>query len=93
MRERVLERTAIAMGLRGHAEIGYDEYQRSGSPLPDSTIQEIRHAAAALFGAVTTPPNIQNYFSPVVRMRQALELYANLRPMQIHSTSLFKLGH
>jgi homoisocitrate dehydrogenase len=60
--------------------IGYGEYQRSGSPLPDSTIQEIRQADAALFGAVTTPPNIPNYFSPVVRMRQSLELFANLRP-------------
>src|SRR6266540_3203311 len=60
--------------------IGYGEYQRSGSPLPDSTIGQIRQADAALFGAVTTPPNIPNYFSPVVRMRQSLELYANLRP-------------
>jgi homoisocitrate dehydrogenase len=60
--------------------IGYGEYQRSGSPLPDSTTQEIRHADAALFGAVTTPSNIPNYFSPVVRMRQSLGLYANLRP-------------
>ena len=60
--------------------IGYGEYQRSGSPLPDSTINEIRHADAALFGAVTTPPDIPNYFSPVVRMRQSLDLYANLRP-------------
>jgi len=60
--------------------IGYGEYQRSGSPLPDATIQAIRNADAALLGAVTTPPNIPNYFSPVVRMRQSLELYANLRP-------------
>lgn len=60
--------------------IGYGEYQRSGSPLPDSTIGQIRHTDAALFGAVTTPPNIPNYFSPVVRMRQSLDLYANLRP-------------
>ena len=60
--------------------IGFGEYQRSGSPLPDSTINEIRRADAALFGAVTTPPNIPNYFSPVVRMRQSLNLYANLRP-------------
>ena len=69
--------------------IGYGEYQRSGSPLPDSTIQKIRHADAALFGAVTTPPNIPNYFSPVVRMRQALDLYANLRPTRSipHSSS------
>lgn len=62
--------------------IGYREYQRSGSPLPDSTIRQIRRADAALFGAVTTPPNIPNYFSPVVRMRQSLDLYANLRPIR-----------
>lgn len=69
--------------------IGYDEYQRSGSPLPDSTIEQIRGADATLFGAVTTPPNIPNYFSPVVRMRQSLELYANLRPCRSipHSSS------
>jgi len=68
--------------------IGYGEYQRSGSPLPDSTLQAIRHADAALFGAVTTPPNIPNYFSPVVRMRQTLDLYANLRPNRsIHHSS------
>ena len=60
--------------------IGFGEYQRSGSSLPDSTLQAIRQADAALFGAVTTPPNIPNYFSPVVRMRQSLDLYANLRP-------------
>jgi homoisocitrate dehydrogenase len=62
--------------------IGYSEYQRSGSPLPDETLQKIRGADAALFGAVTTPPNIPNYFSPVVRMRQSLDLYANLRPIR-----------
>ncbi|MBI3162650.1 MAG: isocitrate/isopropylmalate dehydrogenase family protein [Chloroflexi bacterium] len=60
--------------------IGFGEYGRSGSPLPDSTLDEIRHADSALLGAVTTPPDIPNYFSPVVRMRQALDLYANLRP-------------
>ncbi|MHB8779162.1 MAG: isocitrate/isopropylmalate dehydrogenase family protein [Anaerolineales bacterium] len=69
--------------------IGYGEYRRSGSPLPDLTIGQIRRADAALLGAVTTPPNIPNYFSPVVRMRQSLELYANLRPTRSipHSSS------
>jgi homoisocitrate dehydrogenase len=62
------------------AEIGFGAYERLGTPLPDSTLEEIRCSSAALFGAVTTPPNIPNYFSPVVRMRQSLELYANLRP-------------
>src|SRR5271157_2277752 len=69
--------------------IGYTEYQRGGSPLPEETLQKIRSADATLFGAVTTPPNIPNYFSPVVRMRQSLDLYANLRPCRSipHSSS------
>ncbi len=62
------------------AEIGFGAYQRLGAPLPDSTLDAIRAADAALFGAVTTPPNLPGYFSPVVRMRQRLDLYANLRP-------------
>jgi len=65
-----------------HAEIGFSTYTRIGTPLPDSTLENIRNASAALFGAVTTPPNIPDYFSPVVRMRQSLELYANLRPIR-----------
>lgn len=64
------------------ANIGFGAYERLGSPLPESTLEKIRCSSAALFGAVTTPPNIPNYFSPVVRMRQSLELYANLRPCQ-----------
>jgi len=69
--------------------IGYAEYQRFGSPLPEETLQKIRNTDATLFGAVTTPPNIPNYFSPVVRMRQSLDLYANLRPCRSipHSSS------
>jgi homoisocitrate dehydrogenase len=63
------------------AEIGYRAYERVGSPLPDSTLDAVRSTSATLFGAVTTPLNIPGYFSPVVRMRQSLELFANLRPI------------
>jgi len=71
------------------AEIGFGVYQRLGTPLPDSSLEEIRCASAALLGAVTTPPAIPGYFSPVVRMRQSLDLYANLRPCRsiAHSSS------
>jgi homoisocitrate dehydrogenase len=62
------------------AEIGFGAYERLGTPLPDTTLETIRSSHAALFGAVTTPPNLPGYFSPVVRMRQKLDLYANLRP-------------
>lgn len=71
------------------SEIGFGAYERLGTPLPDSTLETIRLSSAALFGAVTTPPNLPGYFSPVVRMRQSLELYANLRPTRSipHSSS------
>ena len=62
------------------AEIGFGAYERLGTPLPDSTLEAIRFSSAALFGAVTTPPAIPDYFSPVVRMRQSLDLFVNLRP-------------
>lgn len=62
------------------AEIGYRAYQKHGTPLPDAALETMRCASATLLGAVTTPPNIPDYFSPIVRMRQALQLYANIRP-------------
>jgi homoisocitrate dehydrogenase len=71
------------------ADIGFAAYERLGTPLPDSTLEQIRSTSAALLGAVTTPPAIPDYFSPVVRMRQSLGLFANLRPCRSipHSSS------
>jgi len=63
-----------------YAAIGFGAYQQHGTPLPDSTLDAIRTSDSALFGSVTTPPSIPRYFSPVVRMRQSLDLYANIRP-------------
>ena len=61
-------------------EIGYGAYQKLGTPLPDDTLEKVRRADATLFGAVTTPPNIAGYFSAIIRLRQTLDLYANVRP-------------
>jgi len=77
--EQVLRALALDLEFT-RAEIGFSAYERLGTSLPDSTLDEICSSSAALFGAVATPPNLPGYFSPVVRMRQALELYANLRP-------------
>lgn len=63
------------------AYAGYDAYKKFGTPLPDSTMQKCQNSHAILFGAVTTPPNIAGYFSPIVAMRKKLDLYANLRPV------------
>ena len=80
--EEVLKAMPIKLEF-ARAEIGFSAYQRHGTPLPPATLEAICASNAALLGAVTTPPNIPGYFSPVVRMRQELDLYANVRP--IHS--------
>ena len=75
--------SALGLGLRfTRARIGYGVYQESGQSLPDETVAAIHAADATLFGAVTTPVGIPNYRSPVVALRRALDLYANLRPVQ-----------
>jgi homoisocitrate dehydrogenase len=60
--------------------IGYAAYQAGGNALPDETLRMVRQADATLFGAVTTPPNLAGYSSPILRLRQTLDLYANIRP-------------
>ena len=44
----------------------------------------MRNADATLFGAVTTPPNLKDYKSAIVTLRQELDLYANLRPCRTY---------
>ena len=78
-------RLLLALGLNcsfDRGEIGYGAYQKLGTPLPDETLEKIRAADANLFGAVTTPPDIAGYFSPIIRLRQSFDLYANIRPCQ-----------
>jgi homoisocitrate dehydrogenase len=64
------------------AEAGFGAYERHGTPLPDATLAACRHADATLFGAVTTPPDIPGYRSPILRLRKELGLAANLRPVR-----------
>ncbi|HEX7973136.1 MAG TPA: isocitrate/isopropylmalate dehydrogenase family protein, partial [Anaerolineales bacterium] len=61
-------------------EIGFAAYQRLGTPLPERTLDMVRLSSATLFGAVTTPPNLPGYRSPILRLRRELDLYANYRP-------------
>ena len=71
------------------AEIGLATYEQCGTPLPEETLATIRAADATLFGAVTTPIGVPDYSSPVLGMRQSLDLYANIRPCRTlpHPTS------
>ena len=76
---RVLEALPVQFEWT-EGEIGFGAYQRCGSPLPEDTLEKVRAADATLFGAVTTPPDIPGYFSPILRLRKTFDLYANLRP-------------
>lgn len=69
--------------------IGWSASEATGAALPDATRDAVAQADAALFGAVTTPPNIAGYRSPLLALRQGLELYANVRPCRsfAHATS------
>ena len=63
-------------------EAGFGAYETYGTPLPNATLAAGRDADAILFGAVTTPPDIPGYRSPILRLRKELGLAANLRPVR-----------
>jgi isocitrate dehydrogenase (NAD+) len=51
----------------------------TGTPLPDATIESIRHRKLALKGPLTTPVGA-GFRSVNVQLRKEFELFANLRP-------------
>ncbi len=52
---------------------------RYGTPLPDHVLESIRRNGVGLKGPITTPVG-EGFRSVNVTLRQALDLYANLRP-------------
>lgn len=63
------------------ADAGWAYFQEHGTPLPDASIELAAQCGAVLFGAVSSPSYpVENYYSPVVRLRRQLQAYANLRP-------------
>ncbi|MBI5714973.1 MAG: isocitrate/isopropylmalate dehydrogenase family protein, partial [Chloroflexi bacterium] len=58
-------------------------FQKSGNAIPDETLAAIESAGVALFGATSSPSTkVEGYRSPILAMRKAFDLYANLRPIQ-----------
>lgn len=63
------------------AEAGWGAFERYGVALPEETVAAVEAADATLFGAVSSPLQpVEGYRSPIVALRQRLDLYANLRP-------------
>jgi isocitrate/isopropylmalate dehydrogenase len=77
-------------------DIGWEFWRREGDALPARTIELLKATDCAFFGAITSKPAAQaarelapalqgrglSYRSPIVRMRQLLDLYICLRPCQ-----------
>jgi len=93
----VLDRLALdAEYFNG--DIGWEFWCREGDPLPARTIEMLNDTDCALFGAVTSKPkdlaerelvaSLRGkgfvYRSPIVRLRQLLELYICLRPCKAY---------
>ena len=75
---RVLEATGVGFDFE-EVLAGEQAMKTFGTPLPDETLNSIRKNKVALKGPVTTPIGT-GFRSVNVGMRQALDLYANLRP-------------
>jgi isocitrate dehydrogenase (NAD+) len=63
------------------AVVGRRAEETEGDPLPPRVVESIRKTRVALKGPVGTPIG-KGFQSVNVRLRQALELYANLRPVR-----------
>ncbi len=82
-----------------HGDIGWEFWCREGDALPERTVELLRSTDCAFFGAITSKPapdaarelapELQGsgltYRSPIVRMRQLLDLYVCLRPCKAFS--------
>jgi len=80
------------------ADIGWEFWCKEGDPLPQRTIDILKQTDCALFGAITSKPRDEAneelipelkdkglvYFSPIVKLRQLLNLHTNLRPCKAY---------
>jgi len=77
-----------------HGDIGWEFWCKEGDALPQRTLDLLGETDCAFFGAITSKPGPEaarelapelqgkglSYRSPIVRMRQLLDLYICLRP-------------
>ena len=75
---KVLEATGLRF-VWDEQLAGMAAVDATGTPLPDATIESIRHHKVALKGPLTTPVGT-GFRSVNVQLRKEFELFANLRP-------------
>jgi isocitrate dehydrogenase (NAD+) len=76
----ILEKAAVPLAFE-EAVVGREAEATQGDPLPARVLEAIRRHRVALKGPVATPIG-KGFASVNVRLRQALDLYANLRPVR-----------
>ena len=74
----VLDATGVGFEWE-RVDAGEAQLERHGTPLPDEVLDSIRRNRIALKGPITTPVG-EGFRSVNVTLRQALDLYANVRP-------------
>jgi isocitrate dehydrogenase (NAD+) len=81
----IMQATLLVLDALG-AQFDWDEeyggmsaVDKAGTPLPNATLDSIRHTKLALKGPLTTPVG-GGYRSVNVALRQEFDLYANVRP-------------
>ncbi len=81
-----------------YGDIGWEFWCKEGNPLPDRTVELMKNTDCALFGAITSKPKEEaqkelapelqgkglQYYSPIVKLRQLFDLYANVRPAKAY---------
>lgn len=89
----VFKAFALPLNLE-FGEIGWSCWQKEGTPVPDKTWDLLKRSDAALLGAITSKPTREamqelpahlqisppQYVSPIIQLRQKLDLFANVRP-------------
>lgn len=79
---RVLEALNLNLDFV-RADAGFVHFQKTGDAIPNTTLETVMSCDATLFGATSSPmTRVEGYRSPILALRKALDLYANLRPVQ-----------
>ncbi|MEU2790539.1 isocitrate/isopropylmalate family dehydrogenase [Streptomyces sp. NPDC007100] len=91
----VIEALGLPVDLE-FGDIGWECWRTEGNPVPDRTWDLIGRSDAVLLGATTSKPRREalaelapelreqapQYISPIIQLRQRLDLFANLRPVE-----------
>jgi len=79
-------------------DVGWEFWKKEGNALPDRTLKLLKETDCCLFGAITSKPKDEAekelnpdlkekgyiYLSPILRIRQELNLHTNFRPCKAY---------